>query len=261
MSNSKSILKQPSNKSYYYLSLYHSENHRLIYIKVSKEMENMLIKEDETSPQKIIGISYLPFKLFGMEYKFTFCTDKMYDNINDIQFYIRDRKDTTFENTMPQGGICLNLQEDKYTIYEKRCKDIINDIINLLMFGRKVKDENPREQITFIAESSGSDESDTDNTDETDNTDNTDDTDYIENEFAIDMRKKVYNRFEKYFKYSRNKKNTYDADMLFKLVSPYKTGSKFKSNLVKKIIKNILEDIDVSYDKTANVFTNVKCLY
>jgi hypothetical protein len=192
------------------------------------------------------------------KYKMFISTDKDVDDIEELFYDNLNSSVSSLKRRGNKGYIVELKNKNDYGFVLQKIISVMTSFINYELQSKKNKDENPREQITFVIETSSSDESD--ESDESESNES-DDTDYIENEFAVEMRKKVINRFKKYFKYSRNKKNTYDANLMYRLVSPCKMNSKLKSNLVKKIIKNILEDIDVSYDKNANVFTNVKCLY
>ena len=194
------------------------------------------------------------------KYKMFISTDKDVDDIEELFYDNLNSSVSSLKRRGNKGYIVELKNKNDYGFVLQKIISVMTSFINYEFQSKKNKDENPREQITFVIETNSSDESD-ESESESDESDESNDTDYIENEFAVEMRKKVINRFKKYFKYSRNKKNTYDANLMYRLVSPCKMNSKLKSNLVKKIIKNILEDIDVSYDKTANVFTNVKCLY
>jgi len=186
-------------------------------------------------------------------------TDKDVKEIEDIFYENLKTSTSNFKKKGDTGYIVELKNKSDYSFVLYKIINMMSSFINYELKTKNNKDENPREQITFIIESESDESNESDESDESD--DSCDERDYIENEFALQMRKKVYNRFNKYFKYSKNKKNTYDADLLYKLVSPCKMNNKVKSTLLKRIINNILEDVDVYYDKNANVFTNVKCLY
>lgn len=208
------------------------------------------------------------------EYKLFINTDKDIDDIEEL-FY-ENLNNSSVSSFKKRGNIGYIVELKNKSDYGYVLHKIINIMTSFINYelqskkNKKNKNEKPREHITFVIETNSSDESDdtdesesdeSDESDESNESNESDESDYIENQFALQMRKKIINRFNKYFKYSKSKKNAYDADMMYKLVSPYKLNNKLKSNLIKKFIKNILEDINVYYDKTSNAFTNVKCLY